>query len=511
MADGLQGLIDQLGGIRRVTTLGVGIAAIALIVGVSRWATAPTWVPIVSGAPLESISEVTDRLDQATIPYKLERGGADIVVAVTDLPRARVAMAKGGLSTSARPGMEMFDNQALGMTDFTQRVNYRRALEGELERTIGKMRGVQSAQVHLAMHETSSFRSASTPSEASVMIKLSNGESPSAEVVNGIIHLVASSVDGLASDQVTVIDDAARLLSIPNEEGSLLGLTSRQLANQREIEDHLKGKAEELITQMVGRGNARVQVSASVNFDRVERTTHTLDPDKQMAQTEQKSEIVPGAQGGAASSSAATVFENARSTEIYAGALGVIRRLTVAVLINDKMTGTGDSVQFTPRPALEIARIESLVRSAVGFDSTRGDQVSVVSVPFTLPVIPVVAPQAAPTLIERVQENQSLYLNGAALLFAFVIGFLALRSVKQSQRLSRGTALTTTQQMALAPGNAAHQAMMPMVEEESLAPRMVPELAAMQANGETRNRVAATVGQQPDLAAKMARAWMKEA
>lgn len=511
MADGLQGLIDQLGGLRRVLTLGVGIGAIALIVAVSRWATAPTWVPIVTGAPLESISEITDRLDQATIPYKLERGGADIVVAVADLPRARVALAKGGLPGAGRPGMEMFDNQQLGMTDFTQRVNYRRALEGELERTIGKMRGVQSAQVHLAMHETSSFRAANTPAEGSVVLKLRSGEEPSPEVVNGITHLIASSVDGLESDQVTVLDEAGRLLSLPNEAGSLLGLTTRQLANQREIEDHLKGKAEEIVTQMVGRGNARVQVSASVNFDRVERKTQTVDPEKQATTTDQKSEIIPGAAGGAASSSAATTYENSVSTETYAGALGAIRRLTVAVLINDKMTGTGDSVRFTPRSAQEIARIESLVRSAVGFDSTRGDQVSVVSVPFTMPVVPAVIPEPAPTMIEKVRENQSLYLNGAALIFAFMIGFLALRSVKQTRNISKSTALATTHPPATAPGMMSHQAPMPMIEDAPMAPRMVPELAAMQANAETRNRVTATVDQQPDRAAKLARAWMKEA
>jgi flagellar M-ring protein FliF len=510
MADGLQGLIDQLGGWRRVSTLGVGIGAVALIVGVSRWATAPTWVPVLSGAPLESISEVTDRLDQATIPYKLERGGSDIVVAVTDLPRARVVLAKDGLRSGGRPGLEIFDNQSLGMTDFTQRVNYRRALEGELERTIGKMRGIQSAQVHLAMHETSSFRAANTPAEASVVLKLRSGEDPPNDVVQGITHLIASSVDGLESDQVTVVDDAGRLLSIPNEAGSLLGLTSRQLANQREIEDHLKEKAEEIVSQMVGRGNARVQVSAVVNFDRVERTTQTLDPDKQVAQTEQKSEIVPGAQGGAASSSAATTFENSRSTEIYAGALGAIRRLTVAVLINDKMTGTGDSVRFTPRAPQEIARIESLVRTAVGFDSTRGDIVSVVSVPFTLPAVPAVVQEPVPTIIEKVQENQSLYLNAAALIFAFVIGFLALRSVKQTRVVSRSTALATTQHASGPASMTSHQSAMPRIEDAPLAPRMVPELAAMQANAETRTRVTATVDQQPEVAAKLVRAWMKE-
>ncbi|MBV6521237.1 MAG: hypothetical protein MNPFHGCM_01370 [Gemmatimonadaceae bacterium] len=503
-------MIAQLGGWRRVATLGVGIGAIALIIGVSRWATAPTWVPIVSGAPLESIGEITDRLDQATIPYRLDRGGADITVAATDLPRARVALAKGGIPSAGRPGLEIFDNQSLGMTDFTQRVNYRRALEGELERTIGKMRGIQSAQVHLAMHETSSFRAATTPAEASVVLKLRSGEDPPADVVQGIAHLIASSVDGLESEHVTVVDDAGRLLSIPNEAGSLLGLTSRQLANQREIEDRLKEKAEEIVTQMVGRGNARVQVSASVNFDRVERTTQTMDPEKQVAQTEQKSEIIPGAQGGAASSSAATTYENSRSTETYSGALGSVRRLTVAVLVNDRMSGTGDSATFTPRSADELARIDTLVRNAVGFDPARGDQLSVVSVPFTMPPLPAPVPEPAPTLVERVRENESLYLNGAALLFAFIIGFLALRSVRQTRSHARSTAVVPASPSVPAPALPGHAPATPMIEEAALAPRMVPELAAMQANADTRNRVTATVDQQPEVAAKLVRAWMKE-
>lgn len=510
MADGLEGVIAQLGGWRRVATFGVGVGAIALIVGVSRWATAPAWVPVAPGTPLDAISEVTNRLDQAGVPYRLERGGSLVTVSEGDFARARVQLASGGLPASGRPGMEIFDNQTLGMTEFTQRVNYRRALEGELERSIGKMRGVQSAQVHLAIHETSSFRAANSPVKASVTLKLSSGDAPAADVVQGITYVVAGSVDGLESDQVTVVDDAGRLLSIPNEAGSLLGLTSRQLANQREIEAHLKQKAEELVSQMVGDGNARVQVSAVLNFDRIERTTQTLDPDKQVTATEQKSDITPGAQGGAASSSAATTYENSRSTEVYSGAIGAVRRLTVGVLVNDRMTGRGDSARFTPRPAEDIAQIEALVRSAVGFDSTRGDVVSVVSVPFTLPTVAPVEVEPPPTLAQRVRQNESLYLNAAALIFAFVIGFMALRSLKQPRLAGRGAPAASAQLAAAGSGMPALLAPAPAVEHSHLAPRMVPELAAMQANADTRNRVTATVDQQPDVAAKLVRAWMKE-
>src|SRR5207237_3655917 len=113
--------------------------------------------------------QMTDRLDQAGVKYKLERGGADVLVAATDLAKARVALARGGMPNAGRPGLELFDQPSWGMTDFTQRINYRRALEGELERTIGKIRDVQSAEVHLALNETSSFRQAEKPGRASVV------------------------------------------------------------------------------------------------------------------------------------------------------------------------------------------------------------------------------------------------------------------------------------------------------------------------------------------------------
>src|SRR4051794_18945874 len=183
-----------LNGSRRILVLVIGVAAAGLIFFVSQWAGAPTWVPAFTGVPIESVSQMTEKLDQAGVKYRLERGGADIMVAQADLAKARVALAKGGIPMSGRPGLELFDQPSWGMTDFTQRINYRRALEGELERTVGKMRGIESAQVHLVMHETDGFGAQERPAEASVVLKLRNGEADP-EVVKGIAHLVASSVE----------------------------------------------------------------------------------------------------------------------------------------------------------------------------------------------------------------------------------------------------------------------------------------------------------------------------
>ena len=522
MLESLNALFDRFGGGRRVATLGVGLLAVALIVAVSRWATRPALVPLVSSAPLASVDGITRRLTQEGVTWALARGGTDVMVAEADLPRARVALAKDGMPSSGRPGMEIFDKPAYAMTDFTQRINYRRALEGELERTIGQMRGVAGAQVHLAIHETSTFRRGDTPSEANVVLRLQGSESPTSDVVRGIAQMVASSVDGLDAEHVTVNDDDGRLLSRPLDD-SAAGLSSRQLDMQREIEDHFRSKADDMVNQIVGRGNGRVEVTASVNFDRLERQTQTVDPDRQVTATEQKAEIVPGAQGGAGSTNQAIQYENSRSTESFAQAIGSVRRLAVSVLVNDRQLGTGDSVRYERRTPEELARIDTLVRSAVGFDSARGDRITVVSVQFARPAKVADVPVVAPTLLQKVQSNQAIILNAAALVFAFMIGFLALKSMRApavSSALaaaggSGGAALSAgagyaalsapeRYEMALTSGASA-----PVADHSRLL-TMTPELAALQANQETKHRVTSTVEQQPEVAAKLVRAWMKE-
>lgn len=534
MLESLDPLFARVGGARRAATIGVGLLAIGLIFGVSRWASKPTMVPIVSGAPLETVDPVTQRLTQEAIPWELGRGGADVLVAAADLPRARVALAKDGVATSGssgRRGLEIFDDPAYTMTDFTQRINYRRGLEGELERTIGQMRGVAAAKVHLAIQETSTFRRADTKSSASVTLTLRGNEEPGPDVVRGVAHLVASSVGmGLDAEHVSVLDGSGRLLTRPADE-TAIGLTSRQHEIQREQEQQIQRKAADLVTQVVGVGNARVEVTASMNFDRLERTTSTVDPSRQVAASEQKSEIVPGAQGGAAASQQAIKYDNSTSTESFAQSVGTIKRLAVSVLVNERLVGQGDSARFEPRDPVELARLDTLVRTAVGFDSARGDVVSIVAVQFPRPVVTPEPVDEGPTVLQSVQSNQGLIVNAVALIMAFVIGFLALKAIKAPVGRPTGTPALAG---ASAGGGVALPPAMTLRDEASYLPsanrfdagqlrsgsadvaddsrhvQMTPELAALQANQETKNRVIATVDQQPEIATKMIRAWMKE-
>jgi flagellar M-ring protein FliF len=508
----LQLLIDKLGGRSRVLILAIGLGAAMLILGLARWSARPQWVPAFSGLPLEAVGKVTEQLDGAGIAYELDAGGTTVRVAATDLARARVVVAgQGGIPSAGRPGLELFDQPSWGMTDFTQRVNYRRALEGELERTIGKMRGVERAQVHLALHERASFRDGDRPSEASVVLSLAGGGRPAADVVRGIQQLVASSVDGVEAKDVAIVDDAGRLLSIEEDPSSPEGLSSAQLKLQREVESYLEGKATDLVGRIVGAENVRVQVAATLNFDRVERTVQSVDPERQAMASEQRAEIVPGAEGGAGSVNSAVSYENTRSLETWSGSVGNVRRLTVAVLVNDRLAPVADSAAppaSEPRSPVELARIEALVRNAVGVDSARGDGITVTSIPFSAPVaVPVAAP--APTVEELVQTYWRPGLSALAVLLAFAIALVVLRSLRAPAVAPPVPALAAAgaaESLPLAPEMAALPA------EGGISPvaRPMPTRTVEVMNPVLREQAVVKVAEQPEIAARVVRAWLKE-
>lgn len=504
----LQPYVERIGGPRRALIALVGLATVVIILGVSRWATAPVYVPAFSGLPLEEVSAITDKLTAAGIAFRLEQGGAQVVVPASELARTRVLLASEGMPNKGRPGLELFDQPSWGMTDFTQRVNYRRALEGELERTIGKMRGIEAAQVHLALHETQSFRRASDqPGQASVVLRLTSGQTPAADVVQGIAQLVASSVDGMDGERVTVLDDAGRLLSKSDDPSSMAGMTSRQLAMQQEVERYLEGKAEGLVAQLVGAGNARVQVSAAMNFDRVERTVQSVDPERQAVSTEQKAEITPGAEGGAASTNVATSYENSRSVETVSGAVGNLKRLSVAVLVNDRLVPGADSVTpptVVARSPQEVERIEALVRSAVGFDSLRGDVVNVVSMPFA-PAVDMTRPAAVPTLLDRVTEARQSLLGALGLVLAFIVAVLIIRALRPAPALP-----APLPQPALAAGDAAGEGDDDAAQVRAAQRTAMLEPRAPSATMVLRDQILAGVDQNPDVAVRLVRSWMKE-
>ena len=496
MNQSLTQFVGRVGGSQRLLVALVGLGAFAAVWGFARWGASPNWVPVTGGLPIERIGEATQRLDEEGIAYRLDRGGSVVSVEEPSAARARVVLAAEGLGgASHRPGFELFDQPSWGMTDFTQRVNYRRALEGELERTIGAMRDIDGAQVHLSLQESSFLKNTNRPSEASVVLQVGGAGMAEQSTVEGIQFLVSSSVEGMAPENVMVLDDRGRLLSSPDDDGGV-GLSNRQLQVQRQIEGYLQSKASVLVEQMVGTSNATVRVSADLNFDQIGRTVQGVDPDQQVLISEDRSEITPGSTDqGAASVSSNTVFETARTLETLSRGGARLERLTVAVVLGDRRVEAADgSATFQPRTAREMQQVESVVRNAVGFSAARGDEISVVSVPFDVPAPP--APVEEKTDIAAlIMTFQKPVVTLVGLLVALMIASKVLASLKVS---------TGGRMAAAIPGGATTDAL-GRQDARGVDAGGVPQ----QIGAPVRGAPFATVAD-PNMTARVVRAWMKD-
>src|SRR5690606_35298430 len=230
---------NKLNGNGRVVALSVVAVLLVAAFVMARGASSGSRVTLFQGLDLATAGAMSDALGKAGIDHRLENAGGTISVAEADAARARVTLAQQGMPGNNRPGLELFDKPTWGMTDFTQHVTDRRALEGELARTIGTLRGVERAQVHLALPEASALSKLDTPAQAAVVVALQPGLSLTPEQVRGIARLVSSSVEKLSPDNVAVLDDSGRPLAGVPAADDVTGLSSKQLELQRGVEAHL--------------------------------------------------------------------------------------------------------------------------------------------------------------------------------------------------------------------------------------------------------------------------------
>jgi flagellar M-ring protein FliF len=478
-------------GNRRFLNLaGLG-AGLAILWATSRWAGGPTFVSLYRDVDLASMSSMTDALTKSGIAYHLDEGGSEVLVPVQDVARARVLLAKDGLPTNGHPGMELFDKPMWGMTDFTQRVTYRRALEGELSRTIASLDGVERAEVHLALPEDSPLRRLSRPAEAAVVVSLRPGAMLGAGIVQGITYIVSNSVEGLPAQNVAVVDASGRLLSTPADTSGV-GLSGRQLDIQHSTEKELGDKVDALIATVLGTGHSRVQVSAKLNFDQTEQTVETYDPDAQVLNTEQRSDS-KGDQtesGNGTQTVVSNTYANSKKVQRTVGSTGTIGRLTVAVLVDQRALTKAVSTPGAVDSAMHS--FDAAIRNAVGFDSTRGDRLTITAMPFEIDTLTAKLPPPSPTaehdpllLVERL-SRPAVLLVGIALAFV-----LALRVMRQPDAVTGATTAgdfgLTGQAPATGPGG------MPLPPGQQLRPGMRAELA-----------------DRPAVAAQVMRAWIGE-
>jgi flagellar M-ring protein FliF len=395
-------------GIGRVAAIGGAAAgALAILLAIMLRVGGQPMSLLYSNLDLKEAGEITASLDQANIKYELKGDGSTILVDRDKVASARLMLSGKGLPTSGSVGYEIFDNApALGQTDFVQNLNAKRAEEGELARTIRAIQGVQSARVLLNLPKKQLFEDDAEEPSASIML-VTGGRRLTPDQVRAIRNLVAAGVPGLKVERVAVADQSGDLLAGMGDAGG--GGDSAVARN--DVEERLRKTIKDLVEGVVGAGKARVTVSADLDQARTTTQEEKYDPDGQVvrstrttsntakedkpqsAGTVSAAQNIPGGQTPSAGSDAAsqtngtdetTNYEISRTTTTKVQEPGEIKKLSVAVAVdgNTPIDAKGKPGPYAPRSADEMKRIDQLVRSAMGFDATRGDQVSVVNVRF---------------------------------------------------------------------------------------------------------------------------------
>jgi flagellar M-ring protein FliF len=378
---------------RPIALVATGVGSLAAVLALAWWVQRPLYRPLFTNLTEQDASAIVEVLRAERVSFELEDAGRAILVPTTRLYDLRLALASRGLPGGGGVGFELFDRETPGQTKFLQRLNYQRALQGELARTISRLGGVESARVHVALAEGTRAAGEDRRASASVVVKLAPGRVLSATQVDGVVHLVASSVEGLVADAVTVIDGSGHILSGDRRAAEATGAPSGALEYQASFERQLDERVEGLLGAVVGHDRAIARVAATLDFSRVERTEETYDPDRTALRTQRTTRgQAVGARGDAVDSDTggdpggqrdeSQSYEVSKVVSRTIAPAGAVKQLSVAVLIDGTYAGTGAARKFTPRSAEEIDRLKELVKSAVGFSEVRGDRIEIASVPF---------------------------------------------------------------------------------------------------------------------------------
>ncbi len=411
--------MDQLKKLFAALTLAqkIGLAVALLAVGVglplfTHWQKESDFKPLFTNMAPEDAAAVLQKLKESGVDHRLADNGMTVLVPEEKVNDVRLELAGAGLPKSGRIGFELFDKTNLGVTDFSEKVNYRRALEGELERTIKAINSIESARVHITFPKDSVFLDSREPAKGSVLVKLRVGAVLLPQNVLAISNLVGSAVEGLAPDAVSVVDMQGNLLSKRKRSGDGSESGDALLDYRHEVEKDLSNKVESTLEPLLGEGRFRVGVSADCDISTSEQTDETYDPSRSVMSTSQKTEDlsntgapggVPGTPSnlprstikplaGAGSGSGMSrrtesmAFETSRSVRQVKMPRGSIKRVSVAVLLDQDFVWQGQGKQrkrvLTAPPPERIKAIHDIVVGALGIQADRGDQVVIESLPF---------------------------------------------------------------------------------------------------------------------------------
>jgi flagellar M-ring protein FliF len=482
----------------------------------------PEYQSLYAQLSAEDSGAVIEKLKEKRVPYKVD--GTSISVPADKVYETRMELAGEGLPQGGGVGFEIFDKTAFGVTDFVQKVNYKRALQGELSRTITQIKEIDTARVHLALPEKGVFLDEQKKARASVIVKLKPGKQLTQGQVSSIVHLVANSTDNLKPEDVAVVDTAGKMWTREAEEDSGMMLSATQLEYKKSLEKDYEHRVQSMLEKAVGMDNVVARVSADVDTRHVETTEERYDPDGQVVRSEQKSKEtsvggvaalgVPGvlsnmpetAQGGKPVNAAppssnrqsdVVNYEISKVTSHVVEPTGAIKRLTVSVLVDGTYqapasgTEAGGAKNYVPRTEEELAKFTDMVKAAVGYSEIRGDVITVVSTPFEQGISEAdIAPEKAPLVPPQLVPVLLKYAT-IMLITLFVILFVVRPVMKRLT--SEKKALEEIQRSMPALGGGADLA-----------------LEAGQNDNDSVERLKRVVRENPQQVAMVLKGWIKE-
>ena len=395
--DQMKQMLDKFSPAQKISLAGLGIGLLVGFFLIMTWASKPKFTVLFSNLNPKDAGKILDELKSSKIEYQVDAGGTMILVPEDQVYEQRMNFANLGVPQDGIVGYEIFDQTKLGMTDFVQKLNYHRALEGELSRTLAGIEEITQARVHIVVPKPALFEEDKKPTTASVVLRMRGSSALSRDQVQGIANLIASSVEGLSTENIAILDAKGKILStdLGKEEG--VALSSAQYEVRRQVEGYLEDKAQSLLLSALGQGKSLVRVTADLNFNRIEKTSQTYDPEGQVVRSEEVASkaATAGSQTPQASTSntreddesTVTNYEISNTLEYVVNAIGNIERISVAVLVDGHYDLIEDeegiqSRDYRERPPEELAKLTAIVKNAIGFNASRGDQISVSSMPF---------------------------------------------------------------------------------------------------------------------------------
>lgn len=542
--ENIWGLVGRLGMARIAAMVVVAVMLLGFFVLITFRVTAPQMAPLYSGLTFDDSAAIVRELQSLNVPYELRGEGEAVLVPRDQITQLRMNLAESGLPSRGQVGYEIFDEQnTLGATSFVQNINQLRALEGELARTISSLSRIRTARVHLVIPERELFRRERKDPTASIVVGV-RGELAAAEI-RAIQHLVSSAIEGLAPTRVSVVDDSGRLLaSGAGGDDSITAIANEMEERTLGIETRLRSRIEEMLSNVLGPGRARVQVSAEIDMNRLTRTSETFDPEGQVVRSSQTRETtaaatgpgqngqvtvaneLPGATadtgtGGSEEKSdtleETTNFEISKVTETQVSEAGSIKRLSVAVVVDGRyVTAEDGAATYEARSAEELEQITALVRSAIGFMAERGDQVEVANLQFAeRPELTTIGTEA-PGLLDFTRDDiMSAAEMAVTLLISLALLFFVLRP------LVKRVLEPDSEPLSLAPGAqvpaGAAAAAQTMDEDGNLVPAQEKRdwigeaRESGEAQIETLKDVGGLVEENPKQSALVVRDWLGQA